>query len=63
VVIVSLLILLTLVGLMHAARSYGGDSGTGTLMVFGYLTLASFFTGNTRARSGFPSSRATCSLV
>jgi Kef-type K+ transport system membrane component KefB len=54
VVIVSLLILLTLVGLMHAARSYGGDSGTGTLMVFGYLTLASFFTGNIASKIGLP---------
>jgi Kef-type K+ transport system membrane component KefB len=52
--IVSLLIVLVLVVLMHAARSFGAPAGSGTLLVFGYLMLASFFTGNIASRLGLP---------
>lgn len=52
--IVWLLILLALGGLMHAARSFGGNPGAGTLMGFGFLMLASYFTGKIATKLRLP---------
>jgi len=53
-VFVSVLILLALGGLMQAARSFANAPGAGTLMSFGFLLLASFFTGRIADRIGLP---------
>ena len=52
--IVWLLILAALGGLMHAARSFGADPNSGTLLAFGYFMLASFFTGKIASKIGLP---------
>jgi Kef-type K+ transport system membrane component KefB len=52
--LVSLVLLGFLVGLMHAARSYGAEPGSATLLVFGYLMLASYFAGKLASQSRLP---------
>lgn len=52
--IIPILLLLALTGLVQAGRSFGSDDSAGTLMSFGYLMLASYFTGKIADRIGLP---------
>lgn len=51
---IALLILLTIGGLMHAARSFASSSGGSTELAFGFLLLAAYFMGKLVARFGLP---------
>ncbi len=49
-----LVLLLALSWLMHAARDLGGENGSDTLLVLGYLVVASVLAGRIAERVGLP---------
>jgi Kef-type K+ transport system membrane component KefB len=51
---IPILILLALGGLMHAAGTFTTAAGAGTLLAFGYLLLAAYFSGRLVSRLGLP---------
>ena len=51
---IPILILLALGGLMHAAGTFTTATGAGTLLAFGYLLLAAYFSGRLVSRLGLP---------